>query len=89
MITSHTVIKNEEVFIKPALLSVVNFVDRMLVWDTGSTDRTVSIIKSLKLQKITFRQCGSVDRKGLADLRNQQIELTKTPWFLIVDGDEI
>jgi len=88
-ITSHTLVKNEERFVKQALLSAADFVDRMLVWDTGSTDKTVEIIKSIKSPMIEFRQCGLVDRKGLVELRNQQINLTKTKWLLILDGDEI
>ena len=88
-ITSHTIIKNEERFIKQALLSVEKFVDEMLVWDTGSTDKTVEIIKSLNLPKIKFKQFSKVDRAGLVRLRNEQIKMTKTPWFLILDGDEI
>ncbi len=89
LITSHTIVKNEERFIKQSLISVLNFVDRMLVWDTGSTDDTVSIIKSINSAKIEFKQCGPVDRKGLVNLRNEQLKMTKTPWFLILDGDEI
>ncbi len=88
-ITSHTIVKNEEKFIKFALLSVIAKMDKMLVWDTGSTDQTVNLIKSLKNKKIEFRECGKVDRKKLVLLRNEQLKLTKTSWFLILDGDEI
>jgi len=88
-ITTHTIVKNEERWIKQVLLSVIDHVDTMLVWDTGSTDKTVAIIKSMDSPKIKFKQYSSVDRKGLVKLRNQQIKLTKTPWFLLLDGDEI
>lgn len=88
-LTSHTIVKNEQNWIKPALLSVIDHIDEMLVWDTGSTDRTVEIIKSINSPKIRFKQCGSVDRQKLVNLRNQQIKATKTPWFIILDGDEI
>jgi len=88
-VTTHTIIKNEERFIRQALLSVEKFADRMLIWDTGSTDKTVEIIKSLKLPKIEFKRFSKVDRAGLVKLRNEQIKITKTPWFLILDGDEI
>jgi glycosyltransferase involved in cell wall biosynthesis len=49
----------------------------------------VAIIKSIDSSKIKFKQYSSVDRKGLVKLRNQQMKLTKTPWFLLLDGDEI
>ncbi len=88
-ITTHTLVKNEQRFIKPAILSVINQVDTMLVWDTGSTDKTASIIQSIKSPKIQFKQMGPVNRQELVTLRNQQIKLTTTPWFILLDGDEI
>lgn len=88
-ITGHMIVKNEERWIKFAILSVIDHLDQMLIWDTGSTDKTVDIIKSINSSKIAFKQKGVVDRKGLVNLRNQQISLTKTPWILLVDGDEI
>lgn len=88
-LTIHTLVKNEAIWIKPALESVINFADKILVWDTGSTDNTVAIIQSIHSPKIKFKECGSVNRSGLIELRNQQIKATKTDWFLILDGDEI
>lgn len=88
-ITTHTIVKNEQNWIKPALLSVIDQVDRLLVWDTGSTDKTPAIIKSINSPKIVFSQKGSVDRQQLVNLRNLQLKATQTPWFLILDGDEI
>lgn len=88
-ITSHTIVKNEEKFIKYALMSVIDEVDKMLVWDTGSTDKTVSLIHSVKNRKIEFKQMGKVNREKLVELRNLQKKETKTPWFLLLDGDEI
>jgi glycosyltransferase involved in cell wall biosynthesis len=88
-ITTHTIVKNEQNWIKPALLSVIDHVDQMLVWDTGSTDKTVEIIKSINSPKIKFKQFNNINRKSLVNLRNQQIKTTQTPWFLILDGDEI
>jgi glycosyltransferase involved in cell wall biosynthesis len=88
-LTVHTLVKNEAIWIKPALAAVLPYVDRLLVWDTGSTDSTVKQIQSFKSAKIYFKQCGPVDRAGLARLRQTQLEATKTSWFLLVDGDEI
>lgn len=88
-ITGHTLVKNEEIWIKPALEAVLANLDRLLVWDTGSTDSTVKLVQSIKSSKIHFKQCGSVDRAGLVKLRNEQIKATKTSWFLLVDGDEV
>lgn len=88
-LTTHTIVKNEQNWIRPALLSVIDQVDRMLVWDTGSSDKTVAIIKSINSPKIVFAQKGPVDRQQLVNLRNLQIKTTRTPWFILLDGDEI
>ena len=91
MITLHTIVKNEDKFIKAALISALASKDvkRALVWDTGSTDNTVSEILSIKDSRIEFMEKGNVSRKELVELRNFQLEMTKTPWILLVDGDEV
>lgn len=48
MITVHTLVKNEERYLWFAVTSVIDYVDKMLLWDTGSTDRTIQLIKELK-----------------------------------------
>jgi glycosyltransferase involved in cell wall biosynthesis len=88
-ITTHTIIKNEDRWIWYALMSVINQVDKMLIYDTGSTDKTIQIIKAINSPKIILKEKGSVDRKKLVRLRQEQIRRTKTPWFMLLDGDEI
>ena len=91
-ITAHCLIKNEENFISPAIKSVVGFVDKILVFDTGSTDGTVNKIKGLMNEypgKIIFEEKGDCDKKRHTDLRNEMIEKTTTEWLMILDGDEI
>src|SRR3989344_1504200 len=88
-LTIHCVVKNEEKWIWFALRSVLDIADKVLVYDTGSSDRTVDIIKSIKSKKIIFEGKGEVDAKGLTKLREEQLKRTKTDWFLILDGDEI
>lgn len=88
-ITSHTVVRNEDRFIWFVLHSVLDFVDQMLVFDTGSTDATTEIIKSIKTPKIVFEQKGEVDADEIVKLRQEQLNRTNTEWFLILDGDEI
>lgn len=91
MITLHTIVKNEGKFVKAALLSALSSseVERALVWDTGSTDKTVEEILSIKDRRIEFQQRGKVNRKTLVLLRKEQLAATRTPWFMLVDGDEI
>ncbi|MBP6859524.1 MAG: glycosyltransferase [Candidatus Magasanikbacteria bacterium] len=91
-LTAHCLVKNEENFIGYAISSVIDFVDEVLVFDTGSTDKTVAIIKQLQLtypHKIIFEEKGSADKVRHTALRQEMIERTKTDWFMILDGDEV
>lgn len=93
-ITAHCIVKNEEIYIKSAILSVLPYIDKLIVFDTGSTDATISIIEKLLKtkegkKKIIFQKRDDENAKKHTDLRNEMIELTKTGWFLILDGDEI
>ena len=60
-IWGNTIVKNEGRYIYFAISSVIDFLDKMLVWDTGSKDDTVAIIKYLEKKypkKIIFKQIG-------------------------------
>lgn len=46
-ISAHVLVKNEASFIWYAVMSVINHVDRVRIWDTGSTDGTKEIIKEI------------------------------------------
>lgn len=88
----HCLVKNEENFIWYALQSVLPFVDKIMVWDTGSEDKTVEIIKSIKSPKIDFAEKGSVDSDSFTQVRNEMLQKTdkqKYNWLMILDGDEI
>jgi len=89
MITGHMIVKNEDRFIWYAISSVLPYVDRFIIYDTGSTDHTVKIIQSFKDKKIEFRQFQIADVAEIAKLRDRQIKDTQDGWFWIVDGDEI
>lgn len=88
-ITACCLVANEERWIWYSIMSVLDFVDEILVWDTGSTDNTPGIIKSIKNPKIKFKEIGSVDPKMFTIVRNQMLDEVKTDWMLILDGDEI
>jgi len=85
----NTLVKNEERWIWYGLKSVLSFVDKIMVWDTGSTDRTVEIIKKIKSSKIDFEEKGSVTKKEYGNLRQQMLDKTKSDWVFVLDGDEI
>lgn len=88
-LTAHCVVKNEDKWVWFAIQSVLPYVERVLVFDTGSTDKTQQIIDSIKSSKIIFEKKGIVSREELVKLRQEQIDRTKTEWFLILDGDEV
>ena len=88
-ITVHTLVRNEERWIWYALNSVLNYADKIVVFDTGSTDKTVEIIKTIKSPKIVFEQKGIVTKKNYTVLRQEMLEKTTTSWFIVVDGDEV
>ena len=85
----HTLIKNEENFIWYALMSVKDYVDKIMVWDTGSADQTVAIVKSINDSKIELVEKGPVDAKGHAKMRQQMLEETDADWIFLLDGDEV
>ena len=91
-IVSNTIVYNEENFVWYALMSIAPYVDKMLVWDTGSTDKTAEIIKEFKKQykeKVVFKQLGFVDRFKFTKVRQQMLDQSDGDWVLILDGDEV
>jgi glycosyltransferase involved in cell wall biosynthesis len=88
-LTVHCVVRNEERWIWFALHAALPFCERLMLWDTGSTDETLEIMRCIDSPKIVFRECGPVDAESLTDLRNEMIQETRTDWIAIVDGDEI
>ena len=91
-IWANTVVHNEENFIWFAIMSVVDYVDKVLVYDTGSTDQTVSIIngiKRIKKDKIIFKELGEVNAEEFPKIRQQMLDESNCDWMLVLDGDEI
>lgn len=91
-IWANTIVHNEENFIWFAIMSVVDWVDKVLIWDTGSTDKTVKIIKEIekiKKDKIIFKEVGEVGDEKFPKIRQQMLKQSDSDWILILDGDEI
>lgn len=84
-----SIVKNEEKWVWYSIMSVIKHVDNILVYDTGSTDNTVEIIKSIDDPKIGLKLKGKVDSKGFIQLRQEQLQEIDSDWVLILDGDEI
>ena len=91
-IYAHTLVKNEERYIWYSVLSVIDRVDKILIWDTGSTDKTVKIISEIIKRypgKVGFRNVGEINADDFTKVRQQMLNETEADWFIVVDGDEI
>lgn len=91
-IWANTIVKNEENFIWFAVSSVIDHVDKVLLWDTGSSDNTLKIIKELIKkygEKISFKEIGEVDKFQFTKLRQEMLDQSNCDWILVLDGDEI
>lgn len=91
-IWGNMIVKNEDQFIWFSIKSVIDYLDKILIWDTGSKDDTVKIIKLLQQEypkKVIFEEVGDVDVAGLTKKRQQMLDQTKSDWLLLVDGDEV
>jgi len=74
--------KNEELNIRSCIESVLDISDEILVADSGSTDRTMEIVKEYN--------CRIIEREYVysADFKNWAIPQAKNQWILIIDADE-
>lgn len=91
-ICAHTLVKNEARYLWYAAQSVLPYVDKMLLWDTGSTDNTPKVINEIKKSapdKVEVKLLKSVSIVEFTDMRNKMLQKTDEDWILIVDGDEV
>ena len=77
------IVKNEEAFLKQCLESVKDYVDEIIIVDTGSTDRTVEIAKRYT-DKVYFHPW----EDSFSKARNQALQYAAYDWIFQIDGDE-
>ncbi|MGR3175664.1 MAG: tetratricopeptide repeat-containing glycosyltransferase family 2 protein [Candidatus Scalindua sp.] len=77
------IVKDEEEFLPRCLDSVKDYVDEMIIVDTGSTDRTVEIAKSFgaKVYHHTWEN-------SFSKARNYSLKYATCDWILYLDADE-
>ena len=85
-VTAHLMIRDEENWLGYILSTLTKFLPNVLVFDTGSTDSTIEIIKEFPSVKLVKK--GELSPMGLMECRNEMMEMTETPWVWQVDGDE-
>ncbi len=76
-------VKNERLNIRPCIESVRQIADEIIVADSGSTDKTMDIVRQVG-------GCRLIEREfiGYSDFKNWAIPQASHPWVLIVDADE-
>jgi glycosyltransferase involved in cell wall biosynthesis len=77
------IVRNEERCIARCLRSAKPVVDEMIVLDTGSTDNTVNIAKSLGARVYHY-----VWNDDFAAARNAALAYSSAQWNLVLDADE-
>jgi len=92
-VTGHLVIRNEEIWIWYCIQSVLPFLDKLLICDTGSEDRTLEIIDTIKSDKIQVikkpKLTGLEFQREFTNYKNELVDMTETDWWFALDGDEI
>ena len=91
-ITAHCLVKNEEMYFWYSVKSVIDYVDKVLIFDTGSKDATSKIALKLLREypdKISYQKkdvCNHIKQNAY---KQEMLEMTTTDWFMILDGDEV
>lgn len=83
-VSASLIVKDEEEAIERCLRALQPLVDEIIVYDTGSTDRTVALAEA----------AGAVVIRGYWDddfgaARNRSLEYCSAEWVLPVDADEV
>ncbi len=90
-IIAHCLVKNEARWVWYSINSVLPYVDNVMVWDTGSIDATVEIVKNINSPKIQIRTLSEITAEEFPAARQEMFDITgkEFTWVLILDGDEI
>ncbi|MDQ7097167.1 glycosyltransferase [Desulfosporosinus sp. PR] len=77
------IVKNEQENIRRCLQSAVNWVDEIIVIDTGSTDNTCEIARTFGAKIYSFPW-----DNNFSTARNASLEQASGDWILFLDADE-
>lgn len=85
------IVRNEAASLPRCVESLGSVYDDLCIVDTGSTDSTVDIARSLGARVVIDTTCNDADGV-IADFsvaRNAALALVETEWFLQIDADEV
>lgn len=83
-ISAHVLVKNEARFVWYSIMSVLPHVDKLIIYDTGSTDGTLKLIETIVKKPVISKE--DFDEQNI---RQQMLDEDDSDWFIVVDGDEI
>ena len=84
LLSACLIVKNEEQRLPQCLESLRSLVDEIIIVDTGSSDRTISIAKKYQARVFHFDWCDD-----FSQVRNYAIAQAKGKWILVIDADEV
>lgn len=84
MLSLCMIVKNEEETLELCLKSVENYVDEIIIVDTGSLDNTKQIALKYTDKVYDFKWCND-----FAKARNFSISKASNEWILVLDADEV
>jgi glycosyltransferase involved in cell wall biosynthesis len=82
-VSAFIICKNEEDRISYAIKSVIDLVDEVVLVDSGSTDKTLEIVKKLGVSKVFYNEW-----KGYGQQKLFAEKKCKNDWVLNIDADE-
>ncbi|MDR2833219.1 MAG: glycosyltransferase [Streptococcaceae bacterium] len=85
-ITAVIMVKNQEIRIINAIESIIDKVDKVLVFDTGSSDSTIKNVKNINSKKIFLYQREWTEDFSI--MRNDTIAHIDEGWVFVIDSDE-
>ncbi len=91
-LVANTLVKNEEKYLWYSVMSIIDHVDQIKLWDTGSTDNTLKIIEEIRKRypsKVETKFFNNVSAEEFSELRQQMLNETNSKWILVLDGDEV
>jgi len=77
------IVRDEEDFLEPCLESIKDFVDELIIVDTGSIDKTVDIARRYT-EKVYFHEW----KDSFSEARNHAMSFATGDWILTIDADE-
>jgi len=78
-----SILKNEQRFLPAFLEMVLPYCDELVLVDTGSTDRSLEILKERKIQWHSFQWIHDFSKA-----RNYSLSLAQMPWIMVLDIDD-